>query len=151
MVVLELCWQHRSRNTQTGFDLPDATMNSQLEHLQDSTTSLQSEPMPSFDAQKPTDESAADSEVPPSAKVRVEEFQMNSDRLMAKVKELIQQGNVRRLIFKNSQGRTLLDIPLLAGVAGGVVGLTVFPVAVAVAAVAALVSRLSVVVERKED
>jgi Domain of unknown function (DUF4342) len=126
-------------------------MNSQLEHLENQTPSLQSEPMPSFDSQPSTDESTTTSEVPPSAKVRVEEFQMNSDRLMAKVKELIQQGNVRRLIFKNSQGRTLLDLPLLAGVAGGVVGLTVFPVAVAVAAVAALVSRLSVVVERKED
>ncbi|MGB3240887.1 MAG: DUF4342 domain-containing protein [Geitlerinemataceae cyanobacterium] len=108
--------------------------------------------MPSFDDPQPsTDESTTDSEVPPSAKVGVEEFQMNSEYLMAKVKELIQQGKVRRLIFKNSQGRTLLDIPLLAGVGGGAVGLTLFPVAVAVAAVAALVSRVNVVVERKED
>lgn len=151
-LFLGLCWQDRSRHAQTGFDLPNATMNSQLEHLENQTTSLQSEPMPSFDDPQPsTDESTTDSEVPPSAKVGVEEFQMNSEYLMAKVKELIQQGKVRRLIFKNSQGRTLLDIPLLAGVGGGAVGLTLFPVAVAVAAVAALVSRVNVVVERKED
>ncbi|HIK33198.1 MAG TPA: DUF4342 domain-containing protein [Oscillatoriales cyanobacterium M59_W2019_021] len=125
-------------------------MNAQLEHLEDTNTSLQSEPISNFE-DRPTADDATHSEVPPSAKVRVEEFQINSEYLVAKVKQLLQQGNVRRLILKNAEGRTLLDIPLLAGVAGGAVGVAVFPFLAAVLAVAALVGRFSVVVERKQD
>lgn len=126
-------------------------MNSHLDNLENLTPSLHPEPMPHLNSQSESAQSATDSDIPSSAKVRVEEFQINSDYLMAKIKELIQQGNVRRLTVKNAQGRTLVDIPLIAGVVGGMVGVTVFPLAVAVTAVAALVSRFSVVVERKED
>lgn len=126
-------------------------MNVQLEHLEDqNNTALQSEPISSIE-DRPAADDATNSEVPPSAKVRVEEFQINSEYLVAKVKQLLQQGNVRRLILKNAEGRTLLDIPLLAGVAGGAVGVAIFPFLAAVLAVAALVGRFSVVVERKED
>lgn len=126
-------------------------MNSQLDSLEEQTPSFATTSTSNLDARQFIGKSATDSDVPPSAQVRVEEFQMNGSRLIAKVKELIQQGKVRRLIFKNSQGQILVDIPLLAGIAGGVVGITVFPVAMTLASVAALVNRLSLAIERKDD
>ena len=126
-------------------------MNSQLDSVEEQTASFSTRSTFNLDAREFIGKSATDSEVPPSAKVRVEEFKMNGELLMAKVKELIQQSRVRRLIFKNSQGRILVDIPLFAGIAGGIVGITVFPVATTVASVAALVNRLSLAIERKDD
>lgn len=80
-----------------------------------------------------------------------EEFRVDGEQLLAKVKELIQHGNVRRLIIKNKDGKTLLEIPLTYGVAG-VAALAVFaPVLAAVGAVAALVTECSVIVERDDS
>lgn len=126
-------------------------MNSQLDSVEEQTASFSTRSTFNLDAREFIGKSATDSDVFPSAKVRVEEFKMNGDLLMAKVKELIQQGSLRRLIVKNSQGRILMDIPLFAGIAGGIVGITVFPVATTVASVAALVNRLSIAIERKDD
>jgi hypothetical protein len=83
-------------------------------------------------------------------KVRVEEFKISGDSLIGKVKELIQQGKLRRLVIKNSQGRTLADIPLMAGLVGGVAGSVVFPIAAVLATVGAVAAHLTVAVERKE-
>ncbi|MGB8690051.1 MAG: DUF4342 domain-containing protein, partial [Microcoleus sp.] len=83
-------------------------------------------------------------------KVRVEEFKISGDSLIARVKELIQQGKLRRLVIKNSQGRQLADIPLMAGLVGGVAGAIVFPIAAILATVGAVVAHLTVAVERKE-
>jgi pyruvate/2-oxoglutarate dehydrogenase complex dihydrolipoamide dehydrogenase (E3) component len=81
---------------------------------------------------------------------RVEEFTLNGDEVVAKVKELIEEGNVRRLIIRTEEGRTLLEIPLTIGVVGGVIGVALAPVLAAIGALAALVTRLSIVVERAE-
>jgi len=90
------------------------------------------------------------SEFATEEKVRVEEFKISGDSLIGKVKELIQRGKLRRLVIKNSQGRTLADIPLMAGLVGGVAGSVVFPIAAVLATVGAVVAHLTVAVERKE-
>jgi hypothetical protein len=51
-------------------------------------------------------------------KVRTEEFQVNGDALLSKIKELLHEGNIRRIIIKNEDGRTLIDMPLTVGVVG---------------------------------
>lgn len=76
----------------------------------------------------------------------VEEFQVLGANLVDKVKELIHQGNVRRIIIKNEQGDTLVEIPVtLAAI--GVVGA---PVLAAVGAIAGIVTKCTLVVERRE-
>jgi hypothetical protein len=81
-------------------------------------------------------------------KTRQEEFRVNGEDLLKKVKELVSQGNIRRIIIKNKDGKTLIELPLTAGVAG-VAALAVFaPVLAAVGAIAALVTECSIIVER---
>ena len=74
----------------------------------------------------------------------MEEFKVTGDKLKEKLKELIREGNVRRIILKNPTGRVLLNLPLNAGV----VGLALAPLWAAVAAVAVLATDYTVVVER---
>ncbi len=80
-------------------------------------------------------------------KVRVEEVEVTGEKLLATVKELIHQGNVRRIVFRNAKGVTLLEIPLVLGIAGAVF----VPVWAAIGALAALVAKLTLVVERVQD
>lgn len=77
----------------------------------------------------------------------MEEFKVTADKLKDKIKELIREGNVRRVILKNPKGRVLLDMPLNAGV----VGLALAPFWAAVAAVAVLATDYTVVVERDKS
>ncbi|MFB2922945.1 MULTISPECIES: DUF4342 domain-containing protein [Aerosakkonema] len=86
----------------------------------------------------------------PQGKGRQEEFKISGDSLVAKVKELIYQGNIRRIIIKNEEGRTLIEIPLTIGLVGGVIGATMFPVIAALGAIGAVVAHLTLVVERRE-
>ena len=65
---------------------------------------------------------------------------------MAKVKELIRQGNIRRIIIKDKDGKSLVEFPLTIGV----VGTLIAPVLVAVGAIAALITECQIVVEREE-
>ena len=53
-------------------------------------------------------------------KVRKEEYRVDGDALVAKIKELIHEGNVRRVTLKNDEGKTLIEIPLTVGVVGAV-------------------------------
>lgn len=92
-----------------------------------------------------------DPEVQTNSNVRVEEFKLNGDDLTKKVRELIQQGNARRIVIKNDEGHTLIEIPLTVGVVGGTIGVALFPVVAAVGAIGAMVARLTLVVEKKED
>lgn len=75
-----------------------------------------------------------------------EEHRVTGEGLVAKVKELIHEGNVRRIIVKNEEGRTLLEIPLTVGVVGAVF----LPVLVALGAIAALAKSYTLVVEKQE-
>jgi hypothetical protein len=80
-------------------------------------------------------------------RVWTEELKVQGDALLGKVKELAHEGNVRRIIIKDSQGKTLIEVPLTLGV----VGVLVAPVAAAVGAIAALAAEYSIVVERRTD
>ncbi|MEO0534291.1 MAG: DUF4342 domain-containing protein [Cyanobacteria bacterium P01_A01_bin.123] len=82
-------------------------------------------------------------------KVTVEEFKVSGDALVAKIKELIHQGNIRRIIIKNQNGHTLIEIPMTVGVIGGAIGAVIFPVVAAVAVIGAMVTHLTVVIERQ--
>ena len=81
---------------------------------------------------------------------RVEEFVVSGDTLVSKVKELLHEGGVRRLSLQNEEGRTLIEVPLTWGLAGAVAGTLLAPVWAAIGAIAALVVKLKIVVERVE-
>ncbi len=74
----------------------------------------------------------------------MEEIKVTGAKLMAKLKELIKEGNVRRIVLRNPEGRTLLDMPLTAGIAGA----ALLPFWAAVGAVAVLATDYSILVER---
>ena len=80
-------------------------------------------------------------------KVRVEEFEVTGEKLLATVRELVHQGNVRRVVIRNAKGVTLLEIPLVLGIAGAVL----VPVWAAVGALAALLAKFTLVIERVQD
>lgn len=75
-----------------------------------------------------------------------EEFKLNGEELLSKVKQLINEGNVRRIIIKDKNDKTLVELPLTIGVVGAVLA----PVLAAVGAIAALVTECTLVVERKD-
>lgn len=75
---------------------------------------------------------------------RVEQFRINGDELLARVKELIHEGNVRRIIIRNDKGTTLVELPLTVGV----IGAALLPVLAAVGAIAAIATDCELVVER---
>lgn len=87
----------------------------------------------------------------PDDKVVLEELKISGDALVAKVKELIHQGNIRRIIIKNEEGHTLIEIPMTVGVIGGVISAAFFPVIAAVGIIGAMVAHLTVVIERQES
>ena len=78
-------------------------------------------------------------------KKTTEEFRVNGEELLAKVRELIRAGNVRKIMIKDKRGKELIVIPLTAGVVLAVLA----PVLAAVGAIAALVGECVIVVERE--
>lgn len=76
-----------------------------------------------------------------------EEFKVSGEAVVSKVKELVREGNVRRISIKNDDGRTLVEIPLTIGV----IGTVLLPVWAAIGAIAALVANLTITVERVGD
>ncbi|HEX9616189.1 MAG TPA: DUF4342 domain-containing protein [Anaerolineales bacterium] len=82
----------------------------------------------------------------PGESYHQEEFQVSGDAVVAKIRELVHAGNVRRIIIKNEEGKTLMEIPLTVGVVGAVL----LPVWAAIGAVAALAANLTIVVEKVE-
>jgi hypothetical protein len=79
-------------------------------------------------------------------KVHKEEFEVTGDAVIAKIKEIIHEGNVRRITIKNDEGKTLIEIPLTLGV----VGALLLPVWAAIGAIAALAANLTLVIEKVE-
>jgi len=78
---------------------------------------------------------------------RTEEFEVSGDDLLAKVKELVHEGKIRRISIRNEAGRTLIDMPLTVGVVGALVA----PQLVALGAIAAMVTHGSIVVEKVDE
>ena len=74
-----------------------------------------------------------------------EEFKINGEELLAKIKEILHEGNIRRITIKNEKGETVMEIPLTIGVAGALLA----PTLAAVGAIAALISKCSILVEKK--
>jgi hypothetical protein len=76
----------------------------------------------------------------------VEEVQVMGRDLVDRVKALIHEGNVQRIIIKDEHGHTFVEIPVTVGV----VGLVLAPVLAAVGAISALVAKFTIVIERSE-
>jgi hypothetical protein len=79
-----------------------------------------------------------------TGQTRTEEFKLSGGEILNKIKELIHEGNIRRIILKDENGKTFLEIPLTVGI----IGAALAPVLAAVGAIAALVSKLTIVVEK---
>jgi hypothetical protein len=75
-----------------------------------------------------------------------EEFKVKGEELIEKIRELIREGNVRRIIIKDEEGKIYLEIPVTIGVIGAVFA----PVLAAVGAIAAMVANLKVEVVRTD-
>ena len=80
-------------------------------------------------------------------KTRTEEFKVKGETLVAKIKELVHEGNVRHVTIKNEKGEVVIEFPLTFGV----VGALLLPQLAAVGAVAALVTNCTIIVTRTED
>lgn len=75
-----------------------------------------------------------------------QEFQVSGEQLVNKVKSIINEGNIRRIIIKNEDGKTIVEFPVTIGV----VGVLLAPWLAALGAIAALVTKCTIIVE-KED
>lgn len=76
---------------------------------------------------------------------KTEEFKVNGEELLNKVKKLISEGNIRRIIIKNSKGTILVEFPVTVGVVGALLA----PTLAAIGAIAAIVTNCTIVVIRK--
>ena len=76
---------------------------------------------------------------------KTEEFVVDGEEVLAKIKQLINEGNIRRIIIKDMDDKVLIEIPLTIGVVVAVL----VPVLAAVGALAAIVTKCKLVVEKK--
>lgn len=76
-----------------------------------------------------------------------EEFTLSGDQIVAKVKELVKQGNARKIVIKNEIGETILEFPVTVGA----IGVIAAPIVAAVGAAAALLTKCTIVVEKKKN
>jgi hypothetical protein len=83
-------------------------------------------------------------------KVRTEEYKVSADESVAKIKEIVAEGNVRKIIIQNEDGKNLIEFPLTIGVAAAAGLLLLAPLLAAVGVLAAIVTDLTIVVEREE-
>jgi hypothetical protein len=79
-------------------------------------------------------------------KFKTEEFRVEGEKLIAKIKELIHEGTIRRIIIKDKEGKTVMEIPMTFGV----VGVLLAPQLAAIGAIAALLTEATVVVEKAD-
>ena len=80
-------------------------------------------------------------------KVRTEEFRVNGEELLGKVKNLLKEGHIRRVIIKDKDGKVVFEIPLTFGVVGALIA----PQLAAIGAIAALLTEATVVIEKTEE
>lgn len=76
-----------------------------------------------------------------------ESFTLDGESLLKKVKELINEGNIRKITIQDKEGKELMSFPLTLGVVGAVFA----PVFAAVGALAALIGECTITVEREEE
>jgi hypothetical protein len=77
---------------------------------------------------------------------RTEEFKVEGEKVVAKIKELIHEGNIQKIIIKDKDGKTLVEIPMTFGVVGALIA----PQLAAIGAIAALLTEATVIVEKAE-
>ena len=82
----------------------------------------------------------------PGQKFSTEEFKVNGEQLISQIKQLLKEGNIRRVIIKDKEGKVVFEIPLTFGVVGALIA----PQLAAIGAIAALLSEATVVVEKGE-
>lgn len=78
---------------------------------------------------------------------RTEEFKVEGEKLITKIKELIHEGNIRKIIIKDKEGKVVMEVPMTFGI----VGLLLAPQLAAIGAVAALLTEATVIVEKEEE
>jgi len=74
-----------------------------------------------------------------------EEFKLSGDEIIEKIKSIVKEGNARKIIIKNENGETIAEFPLTVGAVGALLA----PILAAVGAIAALLSKCTLVVEKK--
>ena len=79
-------------------------------------------------------------------KVHSEEFRVNGEELLGRIKNLVNEGNIRRIIIKDKEGKVIFEIPLTFGILGALIA----PQLAAIGAIAALVTEATVVVEKDD-
>jgi len=83
----------------------------------------------------------------PEQKFKTEEFRVEGEKLITKIKEMLHEGNIRRIIIKDKEGKTVMEIPMTLGV----VGVLIAPQLAAIGAIAALITEATLVVEKMES
>jgi hypothetical protein len=95
----------------------------------------------------PQGEAQPQADTPPQDhKPPTEEFSLTGEQVIEFLKKVLHEGNVRRVVLKDESGKTLLEIPVTIGV----VGVILLPVWAAIGAAAALVAKMTIVIERTE-
>ncbi len=83
-------------------------------------------------------------------RINLEEIKVKGNQLVDKIKEVVEEGNARRVSIRKDD-RTLLEFPLTVGVGGATAAILFTPVLAAIGALAALVTDVEVVIEREQD
>jgi len=83
--------------------------------------------------------------------VRTEEYVFSGDEVIAKIKELLHEGNVRRMTVYSDRGTVLLDVPLTIGLAGTAAAVVLAPVLSTITMLAGVLLKIKVKVERIEE
>ena len=82
----------------------------------------------------------------PNPAPHVDEFSVTGEKVVEFLKKILHEGNIRRIVLRDDSGKTLLEIPVTVGV----VGVILLPVWAAIGAAAALVAKMTIVIERTE-
>ncbi len=99
--------------------------------MSDEQTTPQGEPQPTPDA---------------GSASRTQEFSITGEQVVEFLKKILHEGNIRRVVLKDESGKTLLEIPVTIGV----VGVLLLPAWAAIGAAAALVAKMTIVIERTD-
>lgn len=76
-----------------------------------------------------------------------EEFKLNGEEVLSKIKELINEGNITRILLKNEKDEVIMEIPLTFALVGAILA----PIFAAIGAAAALLTKCTIVVERRGE
>jgi hypothetical protein len=100
------------------------------------------------DEQTPPQSEAPQADTPPQAdqKPPAEEFSVTGGQVLDFLKKILHEGNIRRIVLKDESGKILLEIPVTIGVVGAIL----LPVWAAIGAAAALVAKMTIVIERTD-